>query len=65
MEQIEFNIIVDSELKIKAEKIFNKLGISLDEAINLFFLKTIETQGFPFSVDKEDIEAIQTKVRNL
>lgn len=37
-------------LKAKADKIFHKLGLSISEAINLFFAQVTLKKGMPFDV---------------
>jgi addiction module RelB/DinJ family antitoxin len=34
----------------KSERIFSKLGITTDEAINMFLAQVIERNGIPFTV---------------
>ncbi|WP_330205278.1 type II toxin-antitoxin system RelB/DinJ family antitoxin [Cyanobacterium sp. Dongsha4] len=41
---------IEPELKIKVEHIFQKLGLSTTEAINLFYKQVELQQGLPFEV---------------
>ena len=41
---------IDPELKAEVEKLFNKLGLSTTEAINLFYRQVKMRNGLPFSV---------------
>ena len=47
------NVRVDSELKKKAEELFNELGLNLTTAINIFLRKSVNYDGIPFEVKKE------------
>lgn len=44
------NVRTDKELKEKADKIFQKLGLSASEAINIFYSQVVITKGLPFPV---------------
>lgn len=48
------NIRVDTEVKEKVEQIFQKLGLSLSEAINLFLRAVIMENGIPFPLTLND-----------
>lgn len=41
---------IDPELKAEVEKLFDKLGLSTTEAINLFYRQVRIRKGLPFSV---------------
>lgn len=41
---------VDPELKNKATIIYNELGLSMSEAINLFLIQSIYAKGIPFNI---------------
>ncbi len=41
---------MEPELKEKAEKLFRKLGLSMTDAIGLFFRRALDHQGLPFDV---------------
>lgn len=42
---------IDDELKNKASKLFNQLGIDLSTAVRIFFLKCIAVGGIPFEMN--------------
>lgn len=44
------NIRVDSEVKQKAEAIFNELGLNMSTAINMFLRYSIRYGGIPFDL---------------
>jgi DNA-damage-inducible protein J len=41
---------IDSELKAEVEELFDQLGLSTTEAINLFYRQIRLRNGLPFSV---------------
>lgn len=41
---------IESELKEEVEKIFSELGVSITEAITIFYKQVQLNQGFPFEV---------------
>ncbi len=44
------NIRVDSEVKQKAEAIFNELGLNMSTAMNMFLRYSIRYGGIPFDL---------------
>ena len=46
----QVNIRIDDDLKTRAEKIFNELGLNFSTAFNLFIRQTIRQGGIPFEV---------------
>jgi len=44
---------IDSNLKKEAEVLFERLGISLADAVRMFVSQCIEQQGMPFDVKTE------------
>ena len=65
---------IDSEIKGKAEKIFDAIGVNSSEAINIFFRQVVLNNGIPFKIeipnkttlkalkelDKEDLESFES-----
>jgi len=41
---------VDKELKEKAEKLFNNLGLNMSTALNVFLRKAVDEAAIPFTV---------------
>jgi len=41
---------VDKELKEKAEKLFNHLGLNMSTALNVFLRKAVDEAAIPFTV---------------
>lgn len=52
---------VDPELKSEAESIFNSLGLTLTEAINVFLHKSVMEGGLPFDVRQPRYNAATEK----
>ena len=50
MKTANYNIRLDPEIKIKAEKTFAVFGLNLSEAINVFLHTSILHCGFPFEL---------------
>ena len=48
MPTTNINIRADSEIKSKAQEIFNSLGLDMSTAINLFLRQTIRQNDLPF-----------------
>lgn len=44
------NVRIDSESKKAAEEIYNRLGLSLPDAIRIFVEKTLYVGGLPFDL---------------
>jgi DNA-damage-inducible protein J len=51
---INVTIRLDKEIKEKAEKLFDELGMSFSTAVNVFARRAINKGGIPFSVEKEE-----------
>jgi DNA-damage-inducible protein J len=41
---------IDENLKKEAEKLFKELGISIEEALNIFIKQSIKEKGIPFRI---------------
>ena len=64
MEYANLNIRTPKETKIKAERIFDELGITTTTAFNIFLKQVIRTNGIPFELvldtpNEETIKAIK------
>ena len=44
---------IDSTLKKEAEILFERLGISIADAVRMFVVQSVEQQGLPFDVQTE------------
>ena len=49
-----FSVRLDNDLKKQSELLYQKLGINLTTAINVFLRKSLAVGGFPFEVRVED-----------
>ncbi len=49
------SIEVDSTLKVQAESIFTKLGLSATDAVTLFYEQVCAKQNLPFEAEKSEI----------
>ena len=52
MAQVNFRI--DDETKQKAEELFASLGLTMSSAIAVFIQRSIDFQGIPFTVRRQD-----------
>ena len=50
---------VDQNLKLNIEALFDKLGLSMTDAITLFFTQCILCNGLPFSVSLPNLLSTQ------
>ena len=48
-----FQMRVSPEIKQAAEELYSDLGMSLSDAVTLFFYQSLRCQGLPFSVDRQ------------
>ena len=45
-------IRIDNDTKLRSASVFEKLGIDLSTTIRIFLKKSIQLDGFPFSINK-------------
>jgi DNA-damage-inducible protein J len=60
--KIRTNVYLDSDTKIKAQKIFKQYGLGLSEAFNIFLTQSVLERGIPFEIkipNEETIKAIK------
>ncbi len=50
MSTTNLNIRTDKDVKEKAEKIFNELGLNMNSAVNIFLRTAIRERGIPFEL---------------
>jgi DNA-damage-inducible protein J len=46
----QVNIRIDDDLKIRADKIFNELGLNMTTAFTMFIRQTVRQGGIPFEI---------------
>ena len=62
------SIKLDVEIKAKAKEIFNELGITMSEAVNIFLTQVTLHKGLPFEVkipNKETKKAIEEAQKGI
>ena len=47
------NVRTEPEIKAKVETLYNSMGVSLSDAINMFLYKSIDFRGLPFELCRE------------
>jgi len=52
MASTNINVRTDSELKIKAQAIFDDLGLDMSTAINIFLKQVVYKEAIPFEIAK-------------
>jgi len=52
---------VSHETKLKAERVLNKLGLSMSEAINLMLVQVSIQKGLPFSISLQNKPNLETE----
>jgi DNA-damage-inducible protein J len=50
MAQTNLTVRIDDDIKREAELLFNKIGLNMSSAINIFFRQSIRTQAIPFEL---------------
>lgn len=50
MAQTNLTIRIDEDLKRDAETLFNKIGLNMSSAINVFFRQAVGAQAIPFEL---------------
>ncbi len=51
---------IEAELKAKAEEILGQLGLTVTQAIRLFFRQLVAQDGLPFSLSSPNEETLAT-----
>ena len=54
MAQTNLTIRIDEEIKRDAELLFNRIGLNISSAINVFFRQAIREQSIPFELKPYD-----------
>ncbi len=50
MESTNLNIRIEKDVKVKAEKLFDALGLNMTTAVNIFLRQAIRENGIPFEI---------------
>ncbi len=56
MSKTQLQLRVDEETKKDASAVYQDLGLTLSDAVNVFLKKSISAGGFPFDVRKSPFE---------
>ena len=54
MAQTNLTIRIDEDIKREAESLFNKIGMNMSVAINMFFRQALREQAIPFELKPYD-----------
>jgi DNA-damage-inducible protein J len=54
MAQTNLTIRIDENIKQEAEHLFNRIGLNMSSAINVFFRQAIREQSIPFELKPYD-----------
>ena len=61
--KVSVNIKMDEEIRDKSKELFNKLGLDMTTAVNMFLIQAIRQNQIPFQLkattDEEEIEKLQ------
>jgi len=47
------NVRTEPDIKAQAETLYNSMGVTLSDAINMFLYKSIDCRGLPFELCRE------------
>ena len=56
-----FRMRINPEIRQNLEAVYAKNGLSLTDAVNVFFQQSLNAGGFPFSVTAENAEMVKIK----
>ena len=56
-----FRIRINPDLRSELERIYARNGLSLTDAVNVFFQQSLNAGGFPFPVTESNAELIKAK----
>lgn len=56
-----FRVRINPEVKQELEAVYAKNGLTLTDAINVFFQQSLNTGGFPFAVTADNAEIVKAK----
>ena len=73
MKTVQINIRANKDIKQKAEKIFNSLGLTNSQAVNLFYNQVVLNDAIPFELklpkskkpNKETLKAFSDVDNNI
>ena len=56
-----FRVRINPEIKQELESVYAKNGLTLTDAINVFFQQSLNAGGFPFAVTEDNAEIIKQR----
>ena len=56
-----FRVRINPEIRQELESVYAKNGLTLTDAINVFFQQSLNAGGFPFAVTEDNAEIIKAK----
>lgn len=56
-----FRMRVNPELRRELERVYAKAGLSLTDAVNVFFQQSLNTGGLPFPVTEDNAAIVKSK----
>lgn len=56
-----FRVRINPEVKRELEDVYAKNGLTLTDAINVFFQQSLNVGGFPFAVTADNAELVKAK----
>lgn len=62
MAKKRFSITTDEQLKADAEALFERLGLNLSTAINIFLHKVVAEGGMPFDITLPNESAEKSRI---
>jgi DNA-damage-inducible protein J len=65
MAQTNLTIRIDESIKREAESLFNRIGLNMSTAVNVFFRQAIREQSIPFELKPYDEYYTGAKMERL
>ena len=59
-----FRVRINPEIRQDLEAVYAKNGLTLTDAVNVFFQQSLNAGGFPFSVTADNADLIKAKALN-
>ena len=56
-----FRMRINPDIRQRLEAVYSKTGLTLTDAVNVFFQQSLNTGGFPFQVTENNAELIKAK----
>ena len=56
-----FRLRINPDIRSRLEDIYAKNGLTLTDAVNVFFQQSLNAGGFPFSVTEDNAQRIKAK----